>query len=69
MYNIDTETKERKEKEKMKHIHCPANGWDCPYFDANGCCMLYPEFDPINECDDFAYFWEEGDDYICEEEH
>ena len=53
----------------MKHIHCPANGWDCPYYDANGCCMLYPEFDPLIECDDFAAFWDEGDDYICEEEH
>ena len=47
----------------MKHIHCPANGWDCPFYD-DGCCILYPEFDPINECDDFAAFWEPGDDYI-----
>ena len=56
----------------MKHVHCPANGWDCPYFafeGASGCCMLYPEFDPYQECDDFAAFWDEEDDYICEEEH
>ena len=53
----------------MEHVHCPANAWDCPYHDANGCCMLYPEFDPLWECDDFGAFWDEGDDYICEEEH
>jgi hypothetical protein len=51
-----------------KVIYCPVNGWDCPYFDANGCCMLYPEFDPIDECDDFAVFWDKGDDYICDTE-
>ena len=47
-----------------KVIYCPVNGWDCPYFDANGCCMMYPDTDPIKECDDFAMFWEEGEDYI-----
>lgn len=51
------------------HIHCPVNGWDCPYFDANGICMMYPESDPIQECDDFAFFWEEGEDYICYDDH
>jgi len=50
----------------MKVIFCPVNGWDCPYFDANGCCMMYPDTDPIKECDDFATFWEEGEDYICD---
>lgn len=50
----------------MKVIYCPVNGWDCPYFDANGCCIMYPDTDPIKECDDFATFWEEGDDYICD---
>ena len=43
---------------KKKVIYCPANGWDCPYFNANGCCMMYPDTDPIDECDDFAFFWE-----------
>jgi hypothetical protein len=51
-----------------KVIYCPVNGWDCPYFDANGCCMLYPEFDPIDECDDFSVFLDKGDDYICDTE-
>lgn len=49
-----------------KVIYCPVNGWDCPYFDANGCCMMYPDTDPIKECDDFAMFWEEGEDYVCD---
>lgn len=49
-----------------KVIYCPVNGWDCPYFDANGCCMMYPDTDPIKECDDFASVWEEGDDYIVD---
>ena len=24
--------------------------------------------DPIKECDDFGYFWDEDDGYICEDE-
>lgn len=52
----------------MKVIYCPVNGWDCPYFDANGCCMMYPDTDPIKECDDFASVWDEGDDYIVDPE-
>lgn len=51
-----------------KVIYCPVNGWDCPYFDANGCCMMYPDTDPIKECDDFAAVWDEGDDYIVNPE-
>lgn len=51
-----------------KVIYCPVNGWDCPYFDANGCCMMYPDTDPIKECDDFASVWSEGDDYIVDPE-
>lgn len=50
----------------MKVIYCPVNGWDCPYYDANGCCMMYPETDPIKECDDFAVFWDEEDDYVVD---
>ncbi len=50
----------------MKIVYCPANGYDCPYYGDNGTCILYPEFDPLKECDDFAYFWEEGEDYVCD---
>ena len=49
-----------------KVVYCPANAWDCPYYDANGCCMMYPDTDPLKECDDFAYFWKEGEDYVCD---
>lgn len=51
---------------KVKVIYCPVNGWDCPYYDANECCMMYPNTDPIDECDDFATFWNKGDDYVAE---
>ena len=46
----------------MPHIHCPANGWDCPYWD-KGICTID---DPFSECDDFAYFYKEGEDYFCD---
>lgn len=53
----------------MKVIYCPVNGWDCPYYDTKSyCCTMYPETDPIKECDDFASVWDEGDDYIYIEE-
>ena len=49
------------------HIHCPANAWDCPYW-KEGICSLYSEeegwVDPMEECDDFGFFWEDDDDYI-----
>jgi len=51
------------------HIHCPVNAWDCPYFDANCICMMYPDSDPFQECDDFTLFWEEGENYICYDDH
>ena len=55
-------------KEKPKgHIHCPCNGYDCPYW-KDGICSLYSEeenwADPWEECSDFGMFWDEGDDYI-----
>ena len=45
-------------------IYCPANGWDCPYYKKGECGIE----DPIKECDDFGYFWDEDDGYICEDE-
>lgn len=50
----------------MKVVYCPANAWDCPYWKKDGTCSMYPEDDPIKECDDFAHFWEEGEDYVCD---
>lgn len=46
----------------MKHIHCPANGWDCPYYTDEGhpcrCQLPHPEED----CDDFLMFWDAIED-------
>lgn len=48
----------------IKHIHCPVNGWDCPYYtDEDHPCRCTLE-DPLKDCDDFGTFWEEGDDFI-----
>ena len=60
-----------------KHIHCPVNGWDCPYWKEGNICTMYPTDDPYEECDDFYAMWHEWDgesettpeDYICEEDH
>ena len=55
----------------IKHIHCPVNGWDCPYYtDEDHPCRCTLE-DPLKDCDDFGSFWEEGDDFIDDdwEEH
>ena len=46
----------------MKHIHCPVNGWDCPYYTDKGhpcrCLLEHPEED----CDDFTAFWDPIED-------
>ena len=48
----------------VEHIHCPVNGWDCPYYtDKNHPCRCTLA-DPMKDCDDFASMWDEGDDYI-----
>ena len=48
----------------MKHIHCPVNGWDCPYYtDENHPCRCTLE-NPMEDCDDFAAMWDEFDNYI-----
>ena len=51
-------------KQVVKHIHCPVNGWDCQYYtDENHPCRCTLA-DPMKDCDDFATFWDEDDDYI-----
>jgi hypothetical protein len=51
-------------KQIIEHIHCPVNGWDCPYYtNKNHPCRCTLE-NPMEDCDDFATFWDEGDDYI-----
>ena len=51
-------------KQIIKHIHCPVNGWDCPYYtDENHPCRCTLA-DPMKDCDDFAAMWDEFDNYI-----
>ena len=51
-------------KQIVKHIHCPINGWDCPYYtDENHPCRCTLE-NPMEDCDDFAAMWDEFDNYI-----
>lgn len=44
-------------------IYCPVNGWDCSYWRKDGtCCMLEEEgCHPIDECDDYYYFFGEDE--------
>lgn len=48
----------------MSKIYCPVNGWDCPYY-KSGLCTIE---NPIENCDDFAVFWDEDDDYVADDE-
>ena len=48
----------------MKHIHCPVNGWDCPYYSDEGHPCRCTLSNPMGECDDFATFWDVGDDWM-----
>lgn len=49
-------------KDICPHIHCPVNGWDCPYWIKGGICGLD---NPFEECDDFALAYDEGENYTC----
>ena len=48
----------------MLHIHCPVNGWDCPYYSDNGHPCRCTLENPYDDCDDFAAVWDEEDDWI-----
>lgn len=46
-----------------KKFFCPVNGWDCPYWKKDGSCSMVDDGDnPVEECDDAAYFCEDGED-------
>ena len=51
-------------KQVVKHIHCPVNGWDCPYYTNENHPCRCTLANPMKDCDDFATFLEEGDDYV-----
>ena len=40
-------------------VFCPVNGWDCPYYKEGECTIE----NPVEECDDFAFFWDADDEY------
>lgn len=46
-----------------KHIHCPIEADSCPYFSGIGHPCRCTLADPINECEDFAAMWDDGEDY------
>ena len=54
-----------------KKFFCPVNGWTCPYWEKDGSCSMVNEGDnPIEECDDAAYFAEDGEDpFVWEDEN
>ena len=57
----------------VKKFFCPVNGWDCPYFKEDCSCAMVDEGDnPVEECDDAGYFFDEEEDglpYVWEDEN
>jgi hypothetical protein len=52
-----------------KKFYCPVNAWDCPYWkEDSSCAMVDDGDDPVMECDDAGYFWEDEDDYFVWED-
>lgn len=41
----------------MKHYHCPANDYTCPYYSDLGHPCRCTLTDPYADCDDFGFFW------------
>ena len=39
---------------KREPVYCPANGWDCPYYE-KGICYIR---DPMEDCSDWGLFWD-----------
>ena len=64
VYKQERTTQSKGGHMRKKKIYCPANGWDCPYYKKGECGIE----NPLEECDDFSYFWDADDDYICEDE-
>lgn len=48
---------------RTKKIYCPASSFDCPYYKDGECGIN----NPMRDCDDFAAFWDEEDDYAVDE--
>ena len=53
----------------VKKFFCPVNGWDCPYWKEDGSCSMVDDGDnPVMECDDAGYFWDEDENPFCWED-
>jgi len=54
-----------------KKFFCPVNGWDCPYWKKDGSCKCVDDGEnPVEVCDDAAYFWGEDEDvFVWEDEN
>ena len=44
---------------KHENVYCPVNGLDCPYYE-KGICYIN---DPMDECDDWATFWDSWEEW------
>lgn len=55
----------------IKKFFCPVNGWDCPYWKEDGSCSMVDDGeDPVKECDDAAFFYDEDEDpFVWEDEN
>lgn len=51
-------------KQVVEHIHCPVNGWDCPYYTDKEHPYRCTLANPLKDCEDFATFWNESDNYF-----
>ena len=40
-------------------IFCPANGWDCPFYE-NGICYIR---NPMEDCSDWGLFWDSWEEW------
>ena len=52
-----------------KHIHCPVNGWECPYYTDFPFPCLCTIGNPLEECDDFYAMNGDDADIYCTENH
>ena len=43
-------------------FRCPTDDFTCPYYEKNGICVMFPENNPILECDEAMVYAEETND-------
>lgn len=48
---------------RTNKIYCPCDAFDCPYYKKGECGIE----DPVNECDDFGFYYDETDEYEADE--